>query len=139
MRTAIQGAMRGVIRGGWTGRAIRVAAALGGGPHHVLLTATTTSTPAAGFAPTVKALPGSSELQSLVNGLGEWALILALAGLVIGAGLWAIGSHSQNYQQSYSGKRAVLVSGIAALIIGAAPVLIDFFFHAGLKITNPLA
>jgi hypothetical protein len=29
------------------------------------------------------------------------------------------------------GRRAVLVSGLAALLIGAAPTLINFFFGAG--------
>ncbi len=57
--------------------------------------------------------------------------MLALAGLVIGAAAWALGAHSQNPQQSFVGRRAVLVSGLAALIIGAAPTLINFFFHTG--------
>jgi len=39
--------------------------------------------------------------------------------------------HSQNYHQSFAGRRAVLVSGVAALLIGAAPILINFFFHTG--------
>jgi MFS family permease len=93
----------------------------------------------ANFKPTAAALPGGSTLLKLVDGLGGWALILAVAGLVIGAALWAIGSHSQNYQQSYVGRRAVLVSGVAALLIGAAPTLIGFFFNTGQGIVNPLA
>ena len=90
------------------------------------------------FKPTASALPGGSTLLKLVDGLGGWALILAVAGLVVGAALWAIGSHSQNYQQSYAGRRAVLVSGVAALLIGAAPTLIGFFFDTGQGIVNPL-
>jgi hypothetical protein len=39
--------------------------------------------------------------------------------------------HSQNYHQSFAGRRAVLVAGLAALLIGAAPTLINFFFGAG--------
>jgi hypothetical protein len=42
-------------------------------------------------------LPGADVLQSLTNGIGAWALILALVGLVVGAGTWALGAHSQNY------------------------------------------
>lgn len=76
-------------------------------------------------------LPGGSVLQSLSNGLGGWALIATLVGLVVGAGLWALGAHAQNYQQSYVGRRTVLVSALAALLVGAAPALINFFFHAG--------
>jgi hypothetical protein len=63
--------------------------------------------------------------------LGGWALILALAGLVIGAAAWALGAHAQNYHQAFNGRRTVLVSGLAALLIGAAPAIVNFFFHAG--------
>jgi hypothetical protein len=81
--------------------------------------------------PNTSSLPGGGTLQQLANGLGGWALLFALVGLVIGAGAWALGAHSQNYQQSFVGRRAVLVSGLAALLIGAGPTLINFFFHAG--------
>lgn len=84
--------------------------------------------------PDTNDLPGGSVLQSLTNGLGGWALVLALVGLLVGAVMWALGSHTQNYHQSYSGRRAVLVSGIAALVIGAAPALVNFFFHAGTSV-----
>ena len=70
-------------------------------------------------------------LTYVVVALGAWALILALIGLIVGAAMWAIGAHSNNYQQSYSGRRTVLASGGAALVIGAAPALVNFFFHAG--------
>ena len=81
--------------------------------------------------PSVNALPGGGTLQELTNGLGAWALIAALAGLLIGAAAWALGVHSQNFQQSLIGRRAVLVSGLAALLIGAAPPIVNFFFHTG--------
>jgi len=79
--------------------------------------------------PSMTALPGGGTLQELTNGLGAW--VAALAGLLIGAAAWALGVHSQNYQQSMVGRRAVLVSGLAALLIGAAPPIINFFFNAG--------
>ena len=41
--------------------------------------------------PDINALPGGGTLQTLTNGLGAWALIAALAGLVIGAAAWALG------------------------------------------------
>jgi hypothetical protein len=76
-------------------------------------------------------LPGGAVLQHLTNGLGGWALIAALVGVLIGAAAWALGSHAQNYQQSFTGRRTVLVSALAALLIGAAPAIVNFFFHAG--------
>ncbi len=83
------------------------------------------------LTPDPNALPGGSLLQKLMNGIGGWALALSLVGLVIGAAAWALGSHGQNYQQSYVGRRAVLISGLAALLIGAGPAIVNFFFHAG--------
>lgn len=81
--------------------------------------------------PTTSALPGGATLQQLTNGIGGWALVASLVGLVIGAGAWALGSHSQNFHQSFVGRRTVLISGLAALLIGAAPGLVNFFFNAG--------
>ena len=83
------------------------------------------------LTPDSGSLPGGDILRSLTNGLGWWALVLALVGLVVGAAAWALGAHSQNYHQSYTGRRTVLVSGLAALLIGAAPGLVNFFFHSG--------
>jgi Family of unknown function (DUF6112) len=84
--------------------------------------------------PSVSALPGGGTLQTLVNGLGAWALIAAMVGLVIGAAAWALGVHSQNFQQSMVGRRAVLVSALAALLIGAAPPIVNFFFDQGVAL-----
>jgi uncharacterized protein DUF6112 len=81
--------------------------------------------------PTMGFLPGGGTLQELANGLAGWALLGALVALVIGALAWALGSHAHNVHQATSGRRAVLASGAAALLIGAAPILINFFFHAG--------
>ncbi len=76
-------------------------------------------------------LPGKDVLQKLTDGIGAWALIAALVGMVIGAVAWALGHHSQNYQQAYSGRKGVLISAAAALLIGAAPPVINFFSKLG--------
>lgn len=81
--------------------------------------------------PDTNALPGGDVLQNLMNGIDGWALALSLVGLVIGAAAWALGSHGQNYQQTYVGRRAVLISGLAALLIGAGPGIVNFFFNTG--------
>jgi hypothetical protein len=82
-------------------------------------------------SPNPGGLPGANIIESLTSGLEFWALMAALAGLLIGAAAWALGSHSQNYQQSFVGRRTVLVSGLAALLIGAAPGIVNFFFSTG--------
>lgn len=81
--------------------------------------------------PSSSALPGSGTLQDLVNGIAFWALLAALAGLIIGAATWALGAHTNNYQNASTGRRAVLVCAAAALVIGAAPTLLNFLFQAG--------
>jgi MFS family permease len=79
-------------------------------------------------------LPGSGTLFGLANGVEGWALVAALAGVVIGAIIWAFGQYSHNYQQAYNGRRGVLVSGLAAILIGGAPQLISFFEQQGAKL-----
>jgi hypothetical protein len=81
--------------------------------------------------PTPTALPGSGTLQQMANGIAGWGLILALIAVVVGAVTWALASHSQNVHHAMTGRRTVLVAGGAALLIGAAPILINFFFSAG--------
>lgn len=87
------------------------------------------------LTPSTTALPGSAFLESMANGLASWALIGSLIALVLGAGLWALGAYTQNNHHSSAGRRAVMTSIVAAILIGAAPMLINFFFGAGLKIT----
>jgi len=81
--------------------------------------------------PSDSALPGGSVIQQLADGIGWWGLVAALVGLVVGAATWALGAHSNNYQHASTGRRAVLVSIAAALVIGAAPSVLSFFFNAG--------
>src|ERR1700730_4734552 len=57
--------------------------------------------------------PGGAVLQHLTDGLGGWALIMALVGLVIGAAAWALGAHSQNSHRSFNGRPAGLAAGVA--------------------------
>ena len=81
--------------------------------------------------PNAGQLPGAKVLTGLTNGLGAWALIAAMAGVVIGAVMWAFGHYSQNYQQAYNGRRGVLVSALAALLIGGAPYIVNFLVVKG--------
>src|SRR6202521_174323 len=76
-------------------------------------------------------LPGTAQLQQLIDGFGTWALMAALAGMLVGAAVWALGHHSSNYQQSANGRKGVMVWGASAMIIGAAPAIISFLFGLG--------
>ena len=81
--------------------------------------------------PDLRGLPGSNVLQQLVNGAESWALAIALLGAFVGAGLWAVASHTHNHQFAARGRMAALISAAAALIVGAAPGLVNFFQHLG--------
>lgn len=81
--------------------------------------------------PDARNLPGGEVLQSLTNGIAGFALIFCLIGLVVSAGLWALGSNSNNYQQTFVGKRGFAVCVMGALLIGAAAAIINFFYGAG--------
>lgn len=76
-------------------------------------------------------LPGSNVLQQIVNGTEAWALAIALLGAFIGAALWAVASHTHSHQYAARGRMAALVSAASALMIGAAPGLVNFFQHLG--------
>jgi len=76
-------------------------------------------------------LPGGNVLSALTDGLAGFALVFCLIGLVVGAGMWALGSNSSNYNQTLVGKRAVVISAVAALLIGGAAAIINFAFDAG--------
>ena len=81
--------------------------------------------------PSLTDLPGSAVLEQLANGIAAWALVGTVIALLLGAALWAVGSHTQNMHQSMAGRRAVVTSLFAAVLIGAASHLINFFFTAG--------
>jgi type IV secretory pathway VirB2 component (pilin) len=79
-------------------------------------------------------LPGDAVLTNLASGVGHWALLASVVGVIVGGVMWAFGHYSHNYQQSYNGRRGVVVSGVAALLIGASPAIIGFFFAQGGKV-----
>jgi hypothetical protein len=81
--------------------------------------------------PDPSGLPGSNVLQQIVNGADAWALAITLLGAFVGAGLWAIASHTSSHHYAAKGRMAALVSAASALVIGAAPGLVNFFAHLG--------
>lgn len=84
--------------------------------------------------PDSKGLPGSKVLQGLVDGLAFWALLAAVAGIVVGCIVWAAGSHGHNHHMAGRGRLGTLACAAAALLIGAAPALVNFFAAAGDKV-----
>jgi hypothetical protein len=85
----------------------------------------------ADVAPNTTGLPGISSLSNIVGALLTIGLIACVAGLVLAAIVWAIGSHSSNPNLASRGKSGVLIALVAAILIGGANVLVDFFVTAG--------
>lgn len=96
--------------------------------HHLLLA---TSTNVNLDPSQTNDLPGTGVLDNLASGVGHWALIASVVGVIIGGIMWAFGHFSHNYQQSYNGRRGLVVSAVAALLIGGANAIINFFFTQG--------
>lgn len=84
-----------------------------------------------GGQPDPQGLPGTEALQSLISGVAFWALLAALAGLLVSAAVWALASHSGNYHHASMGRRGTLVCALAAFLVGAAPAIVAFFENLG--------
>jgi len=76
-------------------------------------------------------LPGGGTLADLTNGLAGFVLILTVFGLVISAGGWGLGVATSNMSWAERGKSGTIVCAIAALLVGAAAIIVNFFFHVG--------
>ena len=76
-------------------------------------------------------LPFTGTLHDLANGLEAVLLLLAAAGIALSAGRWALGVATSNPGWADQGKSGVIIGSIAALLIGAAAILVNFFFGLG--------
>ncbi|AXG14506.1 DUF6112 family protein [Intrasporangium calvum] len=85
-------------------------------------------------SPNTTGLPGLAAIEKVVGALLTFGLVAAVAGVVISAVAWAIGSSSSNPHIAGRGKTGVVVAGAAAMLIGAANTLITFFANAGAAI-----
>jgi len=81
--------------------------------------------------PQLTDLPGS---QVLHNGVEAWGLVIAMVGVFVGAGVWAIGTHAHNPHHATRGRTAALTSAAAALLIGGGPGLVNFFSNLGAQV-----
>jgi len=90
--------------------------------------------PTVDVSPNTTGLPGLAAIEKVVGALLTFGLVAAVAGVVISAVAWAIGSSSSNPHIAGRGKTGVVVAGAAAMLIGAANTLITFFANAGAAI-----
>lgn len=86
------------------------------------------------ITPNSDGLPGISQGEKLVGAILTIAVIAAVAGLAMGAVVWALGSHSSNPQLQSRGKTGVLAGIGAAILAGGALVIINFFYNIGAQL-----
>lgn len=87
------------------------------------------------ITPNTTGLPGTSEAEKIVGALLTFGLIASVAGVVIAAITWALGSHSANPHLAGRGKTGVLVACLAALLVGGADIIVSFFATAGASLS----
>lgn len=83
------------------------------------------------ITPNTTGLPGASEAEKIVGALLTFGLIASVAGIAIASITWALGSHSANPHLAGRGKTGVIVACLAAVLVGGADALVNFFAAAG--------
>ncbi len=53
---------------------------------------------------------------------------------MVGCIVWAAGAHGNNHHMAGRGRLGTLACGVTALLIGAAPALVNFFAEAGERV-----
>jgi len=77
-------------------------------------------------------LPGVNAALRIVGALLTLGLIAAVAGVAICSIVWAVGSHTSNPHHASRGKTGVIVSACAAILVGSAVTIVNFFSHTNL-------
>jgi hypothetical protein len=78
-------------------------------------------------------LPGVHAALKIVGALLTFGLIAAVAGIAIGSMVWAVGSHASNPHYASRGKTGVLISAGAAVLVGSAATIVNFFSHTNVN------
>lgn len=86
-----------------------------------------------GISPNSNGLPGLPALRQMVGALLTFGLVACVAGFVVSAVAWALGSFNNNAHYAGKGKTGCLVAAGAAILIGSANAIIRFFsgVHVG--------
>jgi hypothetical protein len=75
--------------------------------------------------------PGINALKDLVNGLAAYAIIAAVASVLLGGIAWALGERMGLDRASSLGKSGVLAGFGLAFLVGAAAAFVTFFLKTG--------
>ena len=87
-----------------------------------------------GVTPKEGGLPGLSVLKEVISSINLFGIIAVVGALAVSAVVWAWGHHSGGHQAEANGKKGVLVSAGAALLLGAANGVVAFFSALGSQV-----
>ena len=86
---------------------------------------------------TATTIPGENAFKGIVAALVPWALAACVAVIIIGAILWAVGNTTERPGHSSKGKTAIVIAVVAAVIVAAAGVLVDWGKGVGDTVSAP--
>ena len=86
---------------------------------------------------TATSIPGENAFKGIVAALVPWALAACVAVIIIGAILWAVGHTTERPGHSSKGKTAIVIAVVAAVIVAAAGVLVDWGKGVGDTVSAP--
>lgn len=87
-----------------------------------------------GIKPNDGGLPGLSVLKQVMNSVNLFGIIASVGALAVSAGMWAWGHHSGGHHAEANGKKGVLISAGAALLLGGANSIVAFFSALGTQV-----
>lgn len=87
-----------------------------------------------GVKPSEGGLPGLPVFTQVMGSINLFGLVAVVGALAASAGVWAWGHHSGGHQAEANGKKGVLVSAAAALLLGAANGVVAFFSTLGAQV-----
>lgn len=76
-------------------------------------------------------LPGMSVLRDIFGGIGGLMVLLCAVALFVSAGFWAAGHFADNPGRASGGKTGVVISLVAAFVIGGGSALIRWASDLG--------
>jgi len=92
----------------------------------------TTSPPLPGVSvdPTSAGMPGEAFVHTLLNWLGDVALLGSLASLLVGAAVWGLLQQAGNPIGASRGRTLALAGAIGAALAGLAPHIVTLIYQA---------
>jgi hypothetical protein len=83
------------------------------------------------FTPRLQRHPRCRAVQQLINGIGAFALLLSLVGIIIGGAMWWCRLAVVQLPPGRGGQAGHLYSVVGAVIVGAAAALVNWAFSLG--------